>query len=167
MKELSLLRQDFSCLMAGEGPDWYDMREYAGFLGILDTFVQFTGVKTGSELPMMLNSSDFSVLSSRYETFGTVVIESLACGVPVVATATGIAKEVIGAGNGLLVPPGDEKAMTEALFRMLDTCRDYDKETVRQSISDKFSKETVGKQIVALYHDLLATSPGGATRSAH
>ncbi|MFZ4521815.1 MAG: glycosyltransferase [Bacteroidales bacterium] len=155
VKALSVLRQDFTCLMVGAGPDWDDMREYAGFLKIPGSFVHFTGVKTGSEFAELLAGADFSVLSSRYETFGTVVIESLACGVPVVATSVGVAREVINATNGLLVAAEDEKAMTDALFQMLGLCREYDKETVKSGIPEKFSKEAVGSQLVSLYKELV------------
>lgn len=155
VKELSLLRQDFTCLMVGTGPDFDDMKEYAGYLRILDSFVKFTGVKTGSDFTDILNGADFSVLSSRYETFGTVVIESLASGIPVVATAVGVARDVIKAENGLLVSPEDEKAMTGALFQMLNLCREYDKKVIKESVADKYSRETVGKQIVSLYRELM------------
>ena len=157
VKELSLLRQDFTCLMVGAGPDLEDMKELAGFLRIRDTFVQFTGVKTGSDFGAMLNGADFSVLSSLYETFGTVVAESLAYGVPVVATTVGVAREVISDANGLLVPPGDEKAMTNALYQMLDLCREYDKTVIKNSVLDKYSKETVGRQIETLYREVIVS----------
>jgi glycosyltransferase involved in cell wall biosynthesis len=155
IKELSMLRQDFVCLMVGAGPDWEDMKDLAGFLRIRDSFVQFTGVKTGTEFGEVLRNADFSVLSSRYETFGTVVVESLACGVPVVATEVGVAREVIVNENGLLVPPGDEKALTDAMYKMLDLCREYDKTKIKKSLSDKYSKETVGKQITEIYKEVV------------
>ena len=94
LKDLSGKRKDFRCLMVGEGPDWDEMKEYAGFLRILDSYVSFTGVKTDNELAEILTGADFSVLSSRYETFGIVLIESLACGIPVVATAVGMAPDL-------------------------------------------------------------------------
>ena len=158
LKQLSALRQDFKCLMVGAGPDLEELKEYAGFLKLPGSMVQFTGVKTGSDFAEVLGAADFSVLSSRYETFGTVVVESLACGVPVVATAVGVAKEIIRETNGMLVPPGDEKAMTGALYQMLDLCREYDKTAVRQGISDQYSKETVGKQLVDLYTELISST---------
>jgi glycosyltransferase involved in cell wall biosynthesis len=160
LKELSLLRQDFTCLMIGDGPDLAEMKEFAGFLRIPLSMVQFAGVKTGSEFAELLSGADFSVLSSRYETFGTVVIESLACGVPIVATSTGVASEVINKSNGLLVKPGDEKAMTDALFQMMDLCREFDKTLIRHSLADKYSKESVGKELLALYQDVLSKGRG-------
>ena len=155
VKDLSALRQDFTCLMVGAGPDWDDMKEYAGYLRIPDSLIRFIGVKTGGDFDEILGNADFSVLSSRYETFGTVVVESLVFGVPVVATAVGVAREVINSTNGLLVPPGDEKALTDALYQMLNLCREYDKAVIREGISGKYSKEVVGKQLLSLYRDLV------------
>jgi glycosyltransferase involved in cell wall biosynthesis len=155
IKALSETRQDFSCLMIGEGPDLADMKEYAGYLRIPSSLITFSGLKTGPEFAELLSSADFSVLSSRYETFGTVVVESLAGGVPVVATKVGVAMELINDTNGILVPPGDEAAMTRALNTMLDGCRQYDKSQIVLSTGDKFSRETIGKQLELLYRELL------------
>jgi len=156
LKALSEIRQDFTCLLVGRGPDFDDMKEYAGFLRIPDSCIEFTGMKTGEELEEIMKKADFSVLSSRYETFGTVVIESLAWGVPVVATSTGIAPEVVNEQNGILVPPGDEAAMTGALDRMIDQCRKFDPGAIRISLSDRYTGEKVGLQIMDLYRELLA-----------
>ena len=155
IKELAGQRRDFRCLMVGEGPDWEEMKDYAGFLGIRDSEVFFTGVKADNELAGILAAADFSVVSSRYETFGTVLIESLACGVPVVSTSVGIAPEVINAGNGILVPPGDEMAMTEALGLMLDKSGDFNSNAISAGVSGKFSKDTVGNELVEIYRKVL------------
>ena len=155
VKELSGIRQDFRCLMVGEGPDWVDMKEYAGFLRIPDACISFTGVKTEFELAEILGETDFLVLSSRFETFGTVLIESLACGVPVVTTSVGIAHVVINETNGIIVPPGDEGAMTLALNRMADHCRTYDRKAIRAGVCEKYSKETIGKQLAEIYRQLV------------
>ncbi|MEI7663204.1 MAG: glycosyltransferase [Bacteroidota bacterium] len=160
VKELAERRQDFRCLMVGEGPDLFEAGEYAGFLGILDKVVSFTGLKTEEELADVFAGADFSVLSSRYETFGTVVIESLACGVPVVATAVGVAAEVINESNGMLVAPGDEPAMTNALDRMVDRCRSYDRTAIIAGIEGKYSKETIGRQLSEVYRRLMTEKRG-------
>jgi glycosyltransferase involved in cell wall biosynthesis len=158
VKELSGKRNDFQCLMVGEGVDWDSMKAYAQTLGIIDTFVCFTGLKTGIELAKIFDNADFTVVSSRYETFGTVVIESLVCGIPVVATRVGVAPAVINDKNGLLIPPGDKNALVNALNRMLDQCRAYDKAAIHEGISEKYNKETIGKQLVSLYRPLISES---------
>ncbi len=152
--ELSRIRSDFKCELIGDGPDMDPISAYARSLGIIDTFVAFHGLKTGEELVAMIRNADFTVVSSHYETFGTVVIESLACGIPVVATRVGVAVAVIDEHNGLLVPPGDPDAMVQALNRMLDQCRLYDKADISSGIPEKFSKVAIGQQLTRLYREV-------------
>ena len=155
LKELAEKRRDFKCLLVGTGPDFADMKEYAGFLKIPREVYEFTGLLEGAELSGLLKRAGFSVVSSRYETFGTVVIESLACGTPVLSTTVGISPDVVTSSNGLLVPPGDEPAMTMALATMLDSCGKYDPLEVSRSIAGKFDQVTVGKLMGELYRDVL------------
>ncbi len=154
VKTLSEIRQDFRCLLVGNGPDWYDMKEYAAFLRIPEELVQFPGVLNGAELADTIRNSDFSVLSSRYETFGIVVVESLSCGVPVVSTAVGISTEVINKQNGILVPVADENEMTSALNQMLDSSDSYNRNDISNGVSGRFDRITIAKQLVDLYREV-------------
>ena len=155
IKELSLSRSDFMCLLAGEGPDLEKMKTSARDLGIYGSFTTFTGLVQGQALQDLFASSDFMVLSSRYETFGSVVVEALSAGLPVVSTAVGIAPEIINASNGMIVREQEKKSLTAALSLMLDQCRTYDHEAVRKSIEGRFTKKQVGMQIVEVYRDIL------------
>lgn len=155
VKALSEVRKDFTCTLVGEGPDLAGMKDYAAGLGLEAPFVKFSGLLTGDAFWETLQQSNFSVVSSRYETFGTVVIESLACGVPVVATRTGIAAEVIDDSNGILVEPGDESGLTAALDQMIGRYRVMSPARVRDSVGDRFSASMVGKQILGLYSEVL------------
>ncbi|HNY02397.1 MAG TPA: glycosyltransferase [Bacteroidales bacterium] len=156
VKEVSKDRSDFTCLLVGDGPDRDRLQTYAMELGLESPVVQFVGLKTGSDLAEVMSSADFTVLSSRFETFGTVVIESLACGIPVLATRTGVAADEVNENNGMLVPTGDEQAMTEALGKMLDRCRSYDRELIRKGIGDRYSAAVVGQQLSDLYRIALS-----------
>ena len=80
--------------------------------------VEFTGPRTGSELERTYAAADLLVLPSHAETYGMVVTEALARGVPVIATDVGGVSEALGDG-GLLVPPGDPAALGAALRRWL------------------------------------------------
>jgi glycosyltransferase involved in cell wall biosynthesis len=153
--ELSRKRSDFKCQLIGDGPDMDPLTAYARSLGIIDTFVTFNGLKTGDELVAMINNADFTVVSSNYETFGTVVIESLACGIPVVATRVGVAPAIIDEHNGILVQPCDPDAMVQALNRMMDQCRTYNKVKISSGIPEKFSKVAIGQQLTGLYRELI------------
>jgi glycosyltransferase involved in cell wall biosynthesis len=69
----------------------------------------------------MLASLDVFVSASRTESFGMAMAEALACGVPVVATATEGAREVVEDGStGLIVPIGDAAAIAAAVISLLE-----------------------------------------------
>jgi glycosyltransferase involved in cell wall biosynthesis len=82
--------------------------------------VRFRGPRTGSELDRAYADADLLVLASRAETYGMVVTEALARGVPVLAAEVGGVTEALGRGEdgtrpGLLVPPGDPAALGAAV----------------------------------------------------
>ncbi|WP_017602953.1 glycosyltransferase family 4 protein [Nocardiopsis alkaliphila] len=82
--------------------------------------VRFTGPLRGPELEAAYDSADLLVLPSRAETYGMVVTEALARGVPVVAGEVGGVPEALGRASdasvpGLLVPPGRPRALADAL----------------------------------------------------
>ncbi len=90
----------------------------------LEDRLRFTGTRTAEELNGCYVSADLLVLASRAETYGMVVTEALARGLPVVATAVGGVPEALGRGGdgtrpGLLVPAGDPGALAVALRRWL------------------------------------------------
>jgi len=86
--------------------------------------VCFAGPLTGDELDRAYAAADLLVLPSRAETYGMVVTEALARGIPVLATAVGGVPEALGRAPdgslpGLLVEPGDAAALAAALRRWL------------------------------------------------
>jgi glycosyltransferase involved in cell wall biosynthesis len=88
--------------------------------GALDGRVDFPGPRTGADLDRSYLAADLLVLPSRAETYGMVVTEALARGLPVVAAEVGGVAGAIGYGAdgvrpGLLVPPGDPAALAAAL----------------------------------------------------
>lgn len=82
--------------------------------------VSFPGPLGGADLDRIYSSADLLVLASRAETYGLVVTEALARGLPVVAAEVGGLAEALGEGSagrrpGLLVPPEDAVALADAL----------------------------------------------------
>lgn len=86
--------------------------------------VRITGPKTGEALHAAYDAADLFVLASRTETYGMVLTEALARGLPVLAADAGAVRSTVGTtpdGSipGVLVPPGDSAALTAALRRWL------------------------------------------------
>jgi glycosyltransferase involved in cell wall biosynthesis len=94
----------------------------AAATGIADR-VRMPGTRTGAALRREYEDADLLVVPSRAETYGMVVTEALAAGVPVLATAVGGVPEAVGRTAsgvpGLLVPPDDSAALVAALARWL------------------------------------------------
>jgi len=120
LKAFALVAEEIpeaSLVIYGDGPERGDLERAAEALGIgpKTTFrghVPEAGRRCGE-------FSVFAVPSSR-ESFGLSALEAMACGVPVVATKVGGLPELILEGEtGMLVPPEDERAMADALLKIL------------------------------------------------
>ncbi len=137
-------------ILVGEGDFQPRARVLARELGI-DAHVVFAGKRPNDEIPLWINASDLLVLSSLREGFGVVLVEAMACGKPVVATACGGPEDIVTRQTGILVPPGDEKALARA---MLDVLRDGDRfrsPDIRQSALDNYAYDRIASRILTLY----------------
>jgi glycosyltransferase involved in cell wall biosynthesis len=109
-----------SLLLVGEGPDRRALERMRDELG-LDGRVRFLGGRSREDVLRVLRAADVAILSSRWENFPHALVEALAVGTPVVATAVGGVGEIVHDGeNGLLVPSGDADALAAAVRRLLD-----------------------------------------------
>jgi len=99
----------------------------------LDRQVLFVGPRPHTELRQWFSAADVSVLATQSEGWPNVLLESMACGTPVVATRVGGAPEIVRNGeDGFLVPYGDPIALCDALLLALD--RSWDRSAlVRRS----------------------------------
>lgn len=86
----------------------------------LEDRVRLAGEVDESSLAACYDDADVVVLPTFYEGYGMAVAEALAHGLPVISSATGAIPELLAGGAGLLVPPGDSKALAAALLRVLD-----------------------------------------------
>jgi glycosyltransferase involved in cell wall biosynthesis len=109
-------------LVIGEEPDnqenyFKKLRYLVSTLGLTQQ-VTFLGYR--EDVSKIISICDIGVLSSLSEGFGRVLIEFMAAGKPVVGSAIGGIPEIVANGtSGFLVSPGDEKALTEAILRLL------------------------------------------------
>jgi D-inositol-3-phosphate glycosyltransferase len=124
-------------------------------LGILDDVI-FRGSEPQELLPDYYAAATVCAVPSRYESFGLVAVEAMACGLPVVASRAGglkftVEEEV----SGLLVPVGDATALAHALDRVI---RDRDLRASLQvgarQAAIRFSWQTIGPAMLNLYERL-------------
>jgi glycosyltransferase involved in cell wall biosynthesis len=109
--------QDYEAVIVGDGPDRGAVEAEVRRLGLEDR-VQLAGER--GDVAELLASSDVFVLSSRSEGLPVSVLEAMAAELPVVASRVGgLAELVVEGETGLLVPPGDQTALSEALGRLV------------------------------------------------
>ncbi len=103
----------------GTDPDLPDLRRRVAELD-LDGRVRFSGPLNRDAVLMLFRAADASLLTSSWENFPHTVVEALAAGTPVIATAVGGVPELVRDGeNGLLVPAGDHDALAAAIRRLI------------------------------------------------
>jgi glycosyltransferase involved in cell wall biosynthesis len=108
-------------VVVGEGEQRKPLERLARSLGLQDR-VLFPGAKTHDDLARYFAAADvFLFPTERAEAGPLVLVEAMACGLPIIASAIGAIPELLGrtGQNGLLVPPGDTEALAEAMHTLL------------------------------------------------
>lgn len=104
--------------LAGDGPEREEIQALADALGVAEDLC-FLGERR--DVDRLLQAADFLVLSSHFEGLSNAILEAMAAGCPVIASAVGGSPELIENGHtGLLYPPDDAAALAEAMLRMAD-----------------------------------------------
>jgi glycosyltransferase involved in cell wall biosynthesis len=139
--------------VVGEGYEHDALQSTARELG-LEQSVTWLGAPERSTMPDIYRAADAFVLASRHESFGVVVIEALASGLPVVATQCGGPEEIITADVGELAPPEDPAALADAMGRLAR--RRFDRPTIRRYFETTYSASAVVPRLERLYGEVLA-----------
>ena len=154
-------RHPVHALIVGGGRRKDEVRALAAGLGLADA-VHFLGQR--QDVPDLLNAMDIFVLPSYSEGVSLALLEAMAAGLPVIATAVGGLPEVVTDGEtGLLIPPRDAAALARALARLLDD-PDGAKalgDRARQHVRAHYSLDRLGREINEIYEELVEEKFGG------
>ena len=163
LESVAALRTPARLLVVGGDPagdpEVERLRARAAELGIAER-VRFPGAVPQRDLPTYYHAVDAVVVSSRYESFGLVAVEALACGAPVVASAAGGLPSIVRDGeNGLLVRWPCPRAFAEQIDWLLsdDTLRERLRANARPSI-EQFDWRRIGDRVRDLYQELTTES---------
>nr|WP_241982922.1 MULTISPECIES: glycosyltransferase [Cryobacterium] len=102
-------------VVVGDGPDSAEISRQARLLTRFH--VHLLGRR--HDVAALLAAADIAVMPSWHENMSNALLEAMAAGLPVVVTSVGGNTEVLAQGGGLLVPPSDERALAEAIRRLL------------------------------------------------
>jgi glycosyltransferase involved in cell wall biosynthesis len=142
---------DVYLLLVGDGPLRPDIVARVTALGIGDR-VRFLGQR--SDLPPVYRELDLFVLSSNAEGTSMSILEAMASGLPIVATAVGGTPDLLGHGEGgVLVSPNDAGALATGITRLIldPSLRDDLGRRARERAVARFNEETVLDRYEQLY----------------
>lgn len=146
----------FRLIVFGEGPLESALKKQAGELGLAD-HVQFAGFR--DDLDRYVGAFDLFVHPALAEGLGVATLKAQAAGVPVVGfDAGGLSEAVANGETGLLVPPEDVDALSEAIATMIDddALRERCGARGRERMQSEFSIETMVDKHLQLYESILA-----------
>lgn len=155
-KMLSEKRQDWQLVLVGTGVDYEEVRAYADTLQFPEGLLCWTGELTPLQVAEEFDKADAFVLSSRFENAPVVVSESLAKGVPVIATNVGGIPEMVDEHCGILVSPDNDDELERAIETMLDHYTDYNPEYLRLQ-GATYSYQVVGSKLKEIYKRVFET----------
>jgi len=147
-------------VIIGDGPERARLEALRKQLGLVER-VRFVGQQ--SNVPEWLAAMDLFVLPSDWEGMSNALLEAMAVGLPVVATAVGGTPEVVVDGvTGLLVPPRDPEALAEAIIALLQDRERAEAmgRTGQERVERYFTVERMVQKTEALYEELIGEKMG-------
>jgi len=146
--------------IAGDGPDRAVLTRLSGELGLGER-VCFTGFVPHEQLPALYQAADLFATASTIETQGLVVLEAMACGLPVAGVDALALPEAVHHGvNGFLAPAGDEAALTRHLARLVvDASLLRRMGAASRRLAEAHSLERVAAQYGQIYEQVTAAPP--------
>lgn len=136
--------------IAGKGPLETELKNLVVAKG-LNNQVFFLGHLNRNEILTYLQNCHAFVLSSTYETFGVVLIEALACGKPVIATACGGPENIVHEQNGYLIPTNNVEELGNAMLAMTNNYHLFNSLQIREDCIAKFGSISFAKQMQSIY----------------
>ncbi len=145
-----------------ESREMQRLRELVQDLKLQDR-VAFWGSQRQDLLPYFYSAAQALVLPSRYESFGMVALEAMACGTPVIASRVGGLKYTIEDGRtGLLVPEGNPILLADRICRVVEDPAER-KKLVKAALAEvrQFSWPEIAQRVLSIYQSLPARLGGG------
>lgn len=140
--------------LGGDGALRPELEAQAERLGVRE-HIHFTGLLSRDEVVYEMQNCDCFVLTSRYETFGVVLIEALALGKPVIATRSGGPEDIVNSSNGHLIPVDDASALASAMQSILAEPNRFSAAELRQACLERYGPEPIAQELIGVYQSAL------------
>ncbi|MCF8332181.1 MAG: glycosyltransferase [Bacteroidales bacterium] len=141
-------------IIGGDGKDKTKLQKMSAKLNLVK-HIHWSGSLTQDEVVEQMQNSHAFILPSRFEAFGVVFIEAMACGLPVIATNSGGPTEIISHQTGLLAENENVEDIKNKMVVMFKDYQNYDRQYIRSIAIEQFSKEAISKQYSTLITEIL------------
>lgn len=139
-------------VIAGAGKDGRMLRALARTL-VPNGKIELTGALPRWQVRQWMREAGALVLCSDHETFGCVLIEAMATGLPVIATRSGGPEEIVTPDTGILIDCGDSEALLRAMSEVRR--RRFDPAAIRETVRRRFGYPVIANRLCAVYERLL------------
>jgi glycosyltransferase involved in cell wall biosynthesis len=148
-------------IIAGEGTERKKLEQQVEKRGLKDK-VFLPGQIDGKEMPLYFNMGDMFVLPSIYdskgetETFGVVILEAMACGLPVISTRVGGIPDALG-DAGILIKEKDSSQIAKEVIKLLDDPkrREILGDKSLKRVKENFSWEKIAPEFIKNYQEVI------------
>lgn len=141
---------NFELVIAGEGALRSELQTLTNDLGLQER-VKFIGNLNRGQVREQILNADLMILSSSYENFPVSILETLACGKPVVATRCGGPQEMINDVNGLLTNTFDSADLAEKIKRVISAIHTYDPVKIRSDFESRYGQVQALQKLREVY----------------
>jgi glycosyltransferase involved in cell wall biosynthesis len=155
IKAVSLLKDmELTVHIGGDGKLLTTFKDMAKELDVAGKCIFYGEIKP-ENIQDFYSKLDFYVLPSRDETFGVVVVEAMACGLPVIATKCGGPEEIITKETGVLIDKEDPQELSRAIRSVAGNLGSYNRKAIRDYVLEKYGQDLFVASISEVYQELL------------
>ena len=154
-KQLINKYSDWQFIIIGDGEEYKSISNILSTDRELNDRIILKGFLKKEEIANIYKCSDFFILPSLHESFGLVITEAMACGLPVIAPNVTAPPEYVNIDSGLLINPMNTDEISHAIEYMILHNQEFDREKISQTITNKFSIDEFGQKLQRIYSSLL------------
>ncbi len=151
----SLIKElDVELVIGGDGPQRKEIEARIGGLNLINK-VSLLGVLDKIEVRNEMQKSDAFVLATKYEAFGVVFIEAMACGLPIITTNSGGPESIVKESIGYLSDVGDIQALALNMRKIINNRNLFDSVNIRNTTCASYSEDAVGRSLIQHFQKII------------
>lgn len=152
---LALKQISFRIDIVGDGPERESFETLAHRYGLLNRVIFFHGFQPPESVAQFMAKGHCFILNSNYEGLPCVLLEAMACGIPVITTNVGAVPEIFDFKLGMMILPKHNKELAQAMEDIMAGYAQYNGKEIRASILKKYSYPAIANDFDAIFKSVL------------